>query len=146
MTAPYLTADQFADRFGTLDDGQEASAKALVQVVSDWIRGQKPDADPTAAAQVVFEVVRDSLNLAEFSPLKQFENSTSRRTTSGTFADGDGAALLSEVITDRQKRLLGIALRAAPAYNFPVNDLAMPHESYGVFYSDGYPYRLGPYC
>lgn len=131
MTAPYLEIQAFADRFGPLDDGQTLTATDLLQTVSDWIRGQKPDADTVAAQQVVFEVVRDSLTLGEFSPLKQFENTTSRRTTSGTFADGDAAALLSEVITDRQKRLLGIALRAAPAYNFPVNDLAMPHEYRG---------------
>jgi hypothetical protein len=122
VTAPYLELDAFTNRFGSLSSADSLTATDLLQTVSDWIRGRKADADPVAAGQVVFEVVRDSLNLGEFAPLKQFENTTSRRTQAGTFVDADVSALLDDVITDRQKRLLGIPLRAAPAYSFPVCD------------------------
>jgi hypothetical protein len=125
MSPPYLEVagdNGFAARYGALDSAQTLSATDQLQAVSDWIRGRKPDADPIAAGQVVFEVVRDSLNLGEFAPLKQFENTTSRRTQAGTFVDADVSALLDDVITDRQKRLLGIPLRAAPAWCFPVCD------------------------
>jgi hypothetical protein len=140
VAEPFLAIDEFVSRYGDLGAGDTLTATDLLQTVSDWIRARVPDVDLVAAGQVVFEVVRDSLNLSEFAPLKQFENTTSRRTQSGTFVDADVNALLDDVVTDRQKRLLGIALRAAPTYEFAVNDLAMPHEYRGI------GYHCGPYC
>lgn len=137
MASPFLSIDGFTTDFGrSLTAAETDMATRLLQITSDWITAQNPDVDPTAAAQVVFEVTRDQLNLGEFSPLVSFANTTAHRTQSGTF--DSSADLLKEVITDRQKRLLGIELRAAPSYSFPVDDYAIsgldyPTTPYGYF-------------
>lgn len=121
MADPFLEFAAFETQFGRdLTEAETPVATRLLQVVSDWIRGQKPDVDLLAAEQVVFEVTRDQVNLGQYSAFSQFQNTSSLRTEAGTFKDDDD--LLDEIISGRQKRLLGIPLRAAPAYNFPVGD------------------------
>jgi hypothetical protein len=113
----YLEPDQFAVQFGrTLTDAESLVASRLLQVVSDWIRARKPDADLTAAAQVVFEVVRDALNYGGYERLSKFENTTAQRTEAGTF--DESMKVVNDYLTDLHKRLLGIALRAAPRGHF----------------------------
>lgn len=135
MAEPFLSITDFATQFGSLDAGQTAVATRLLQMTSDWIRANAPSADPTAAAQVVFEVTRDQTNLGEFSPLASFTNITAHRTEAGRF---DLNAVLENVLTNRQKRYLGMALRAAPAASFAVDDYAIsgldyPTRRYSTF-------------
>lgn len=121
MAAPFLEIADFEIQFGRdLSDAETPVATRVLQVVSDWIRGQKPDADATAAEQVVFEVTRDQINLGQYSAFSSFQNTSSLRTESGTFKDDDD--LLDEIISGRHKRLLGIPLRAAPVGYFPKCD------------------------
>lgn len=125
MADPFLSIDDFADEFrGDLSDGDTLVATRLLQVVSDWIRDRKADVDPTAAAQVLFEVVRDAANYGEFERLSTFTNTTVNRTEAGSFDNSRAMVkrVVDDYITDRHKRLLGIPLKAAPAYSFPVRD------------------------
>lgn len=117
---PFLSIVDFAAEYpGTLDNGERTTATRLLQVVSDGIRGLKPDVNEDAAAQVVFEVVRDDLMYGHLGPLSSFQNITSRRTEAGTF---DAAARINAMLTHRQKSMLGIATTLQPLYNFPEND------------------------
>lgn len=117
---PYLEIGPFTTQFGrALSAAESPVATRLLQVVSDWIRGKKPDADELAAAQVVFEVVRDSLNYGGLELLSQFQNTTSLRTEAGTFDPALKA--ISDYLTDRQKRRLGITA-AGPVGSFPKCD------------------------
>ena len=52
---PYLSIDEFTSQYqGVLSDGETIAADRLLMVISDGIRALKPDADYTAAQQVVF--------------------------------------------------------------------------------------------
>lgn len=115
---PFLSIEDFEEQFRrTLDDGQTAIATRLLQVVSDWIRARKSDVDEDAAAQVVFEVVRDALLYGDFDKLKSFTNTTADRTESGEL-DAEAKAV-NDYLTARHRQLLGIgATRAAPRGSF----------------------------
>lgn len=119
---PYLEIDQFEIEFGrSLSDAETPVAERLLQVVSEWIYDHAPaPVSPTAAEQVVFEVVRDALNFGGYELLSQFQNTTAHRTEAGTF-DVEMKAV-DDYLTDRHKRLLGIPLRAAPRGHFPKCD------------------------
>lgn len=117
MASPYLDIGPFTTQFGrALTAAESPIATRLLQVVSDWIRVQKPTADVTAAAQVVFEVVRDALNYGAYERLTSFQNTTSLRTEAGTF--DEAMKMVDDFLTDRHKRLLGIPLLAAPRSSF----------------------------
>lgn len=117
----YLEIDDFETLYdGVLDDAQEQQAELLLQVVDARIRQLKPDADANAAKQVAFEVVRDAILYGPLEKLSEFQNITSRRTEAGTF--DEAMKMVNDYLNDRQKRVLGIALRAAPVYSFPVCD------------------------
>lgn len=120
MAAPFLDATTFADMFRPLSDAESEVVEPYLDVVSNWIRDNKPgvaDDDP-AAKVVTFEVTRDALLYGDFGPLVSFSNTMGPRTKSGTLDPG----AVERFITDRHRRMLGIALRAAPAFNFPVCD------------------------
>ena len=116
MADPFLDIGQFGVEFGSMSDGQAASATRLLDVVSDYIILRKPDADETAAAQVVFEIVRDALNFGPYERLSQFDNETSKRKEAGTF--NSAVALLDELLLPKHKRMLGIPLTAAARGSF----------------------------
>lgn len=122
MDDPFLEITDFKTQFGRpLLEAETPVATRLLQVVSDWIRDNaKPGFRELAAKQVVFEVVRDALTYGPFERLSHFENTTAHRTEAGTF--DYAASVLDDYLTDKHKRLLGIPLRAAPAYHFPVAD------------------------
>lgn len=114
MTAPFLDITAFTAEYqGTLSAGESTTATRLLQVISDGIRALKPDVDATAAAQVVFEVVRDAMMYGHLGPLSQFENATARRKEAGTF--DETAKLLDDYLTGRQRRILGIEIAATAA-------------------------------
>ena len=119
MTAPFLEIDAFTAEYqGTLSAGETTTAARLLQVVSDGIRGLKPDVDTAAAQQVVFEVVRDAIKYGDLGPLSDFLNRTSHREESGTF--DDAARAVDDWLTPRQRRILGITVptTAAPRGSF----------------------------
>ena len=123
MADPYLDIDEFTDEYqGTLSDGEAITADRLLRVVSDGIRALKPDADLTAAQQVLFEVVRDEMAYGHLGPLSTFANTTSRREESGTFAQS--ATLVDDYLTPRHRRLLGlqVSATAAPRGSFTPGD------------------------
>lgn len=115
MTA-FLDIGQFGVEFGPMSEGQVASATRLLDVVSNYITLRKPDADETAASQVVFEIVRDALNFGAYERLSQFDNETSKRKEAGVF--NTAVALLDELLLPKHKRMLGIPLVAAPRGSF----------------------------
>ncbi|OIN79343.1 hypothetical protein [Mycobacterium malmoense] len=123
--ADFLALEEFTTEYGgSLTEAETPIATRLLQVVSDWIRSQAalysitPDDD--AAAQVVFEVVRDALRYGDFEKLSSFANTTSRKTESGTF---DAAQkVIDDYLTPRHKRLLGIPVNAAPVGSFKACD------------------------
>ncbi|MBX9641799.1 hypothetical protein ACX9NE_26790 [Mycobacterium sp. ML4] len=117
MADPFLTVDAFkAEYQGTLTAGETTTATRLLQVASDRIRALKPDADTDAAKQVVFEIVRDAANYGDLAVLSDFQNTTSRRTEAGTF--DQAMKVVTDYLSDRHKKLLGIPLRAAPRGSF----------------------------
>lgn len=117
MTAPLLDITAFTAEYqGTLTAGETTTVTRLLQVVSDWIRGKKPDADAASGAQVVFEVVRDAANYGALEKLSSFENRTSLRHEIGAF--DEDLKIIDDYLTPRHKRLLGIPLLAAPRGNF----------------------------
>lgn len=120
MAAPFLDVNAFAGMFRTLSDPESEVAGAYLEVVSDWIRDHKPGvADDDIAAQLVtFEVTREALLYGEFEPLGSFSKTVGPRSKSGTF----DRTSVEKLVTDRHRRMLGIALRAGPAYNFPACD------------------------
>ena len=125
---PFLSIDDFASQFGRdLSDAETIVATRLLQVASDWIRGRKPDVDPLAAAQVVFEVNRDAINFGAYERLASFSNVTQSRTEAGSFGrDDQWQQVVVDYITNKQKRLLGIPVVAAAAYSFPVGEFDRP--------------------
>lgn len=119
---PYLDIDEFTEQYqGALSDGEKVTAERRLQVISDGIRARKPDADPEAAALVVFEVVRDATAYGHLEPLSSFANVTAHRQEAGTL---DAGRLVDDYLTVRQKRLLGIsaAATAAPRGVFTPSD------------------------
>lgn len=121
MADPFLDVTAFAAEYqGTLATGETTTATRLLQVVSDGIRELKPDVDEDAAKQVVFEVVRDAMLYGALGPLSSFQNITSRRQEAGAF--DPSAKLVNDWLTGRQKRLLGLAAKAAPRGYFPKCD------------------------
>ena len=122
MADPYLDIDEFAEQYqGALSDGEKITAERLLQVISDGIRVRKYDANPEAAALVVFEVVRDAVAYGHLGPLSSFTNVTAHRQEAGTF---DTGRPVDDYLTVRQKRLLGIfsAATAAPRGTFTPGD------------------------
>lgn len=119
MANPFLSIDDFTAEYqGTLAAGEITTATRLLAVISDGIRGLKPDVDENAAKQVVFEVVRDCMQFGHLGPLSSFQNITSRRQEMGTF---DAAAkAVDDYLTRRQRKLLGLplSLTAAPRGRF----------------------------
>lgn len=133
MADPFLPYDDtdaavrdFVGMYGaTLAATERAQAELLLQVASDRIRAlllPKTDADIdiNAAQQVVFEVVRDAVKYGGLEMLSSFQNTTAHRTEAGAF--DEAMKLVDDYLTDRHKRLLGIALRAGPVGSFPVCD------------------------
>lgn len=115
---PFLSIDDFAEQFsGTLTDPEKTVAERLLETVSDWIRGQKPDVDEREAEQVVFEVVRDATNYGAVQLLSDFNNETSRRREAGKF-DARLKATVEDYLTGPQKIRLGIRVGPKPAYTF----------------------------
>lgn len=116
MSDPFLSITDFQSEFvGTLSAAEAITATRLLQVVSDRIRALKAPDDPDvfAAKQVVFEVVRDAANYGDLERLSSFQDITSRRQEAGTFDK-----VVDDYLSDKHKRLLGIAVRAAPRGNF----------------------------
>ncbi len=126
MAAPFLTISEFAAEFGSLGAGQTLTAERLLQVASDRIRQLQPlldvdeDAVPQelfdAAQQVVFEIVRDAINYGGLEKLSSFQNITSRRQEGGTF--DEAMKVVNDLLSDRHKRFLGIAVKTAPRGHF----------------------------
>lgn len=118
---PFLEIDPFTAQFGRpLSSADTLVATRLLQVVSDWIRGHKPDVldDDPAAQLVTFEVTREALLYGDVIPLGSFSKTVGPRTKAGTF---DPIAV-EKFITDRHRRILGIPVLAGPSYNFPACD------------------------
>jgi hypothetical protein len=123
LADPFLDITAFkAEYQGTLTTGEQTTATRLLQVVSDGIRGLKPDVNTTAAQQVVFEVVRDAIMYGDLGLLSEFTNETSRRKESGKL--DESAKMLDDYLTPRQKRYLGITapITAGPRGYFPKCD------------------------
>ncbi|MGQ9348945.1 hypothetical protein [Mycolicibacterium gilvum] len=108
MAAPFLDIEAFTAEYqGALSAGETTTATRLLQVVSDGIRALKPDVDETAAKQVTFEVVRDTIAYGHLGPLSSFQNITSRRQEGGTF--DEEARAVDHFLTARQRKLLGLS-------------------------------------
>lgn len=120
LVDPFLALDEFAAEYGNLSEAESSTATRLLTVVSDWIRSQVVDVNEDAAAQVVFEVVRDAIRYGEYERLSEFTNTTSRRTEAGVF--NEDFKVIDDYLTPRHKRLLGIGLMAAPVASFPKCD------------------------
>jgi hypothetical protein len=75
----------------------------------------------TAAALVVFEVVRDAITYGHLGPLSSFTNVGAHREETATF---DPDRPIDDYLSMRQKRLLGIAAAAtaAPRGRFTAGD------------------------
>lgn len=116
---PFMSIADFVTEYpGTLTAGEKATATRLLQVVSDRIRDLKPSVEPAepAAIQATFEVVRDAAMYGAFEKLSSFQNVTDRRQEAGAL-DAE-MKLVDDYLSDRHKRMLGIALRAAPRGRF----------------------------
>ena len=118
--ADFLDAATFANWAKTPAWASDPVAASLLTVVSDWIRDKKPDiADDDQAAKVVtFEVTRDALVAGEFGPYSSFTKIVGHRTRQAAI---DRSAI-EKFVTDRHRRMLGIALRAGPRGRFPKCD------------------------
>lgn len=130
---PYLEIDQFVIEFGrALTAAETPVATRLLQVVSGWIFNHAPaPVSVQTAQQVVFEVTRDQVNLGQYSAFSSFQNITAHRQEAATLKDDDD--LLDEILSGRQKRLLGISLRAAPRGHFQKCDFGDVGPSFGRF-------------
>lgn len=114
---PFLEIAEFTTEFGrALTAGEQSQAERLLTVVSDDIRSRKPNVDEDAAAQVVFEVVRDAIKYGDLEKFSSFQNITSRRQEAGTF--DDDAKTVDDYLNRRQKKLLGIAVTVAARGSF----------------------------
>jgi hypothetical protein len=121
VTDPFLSIANFqAEYQGTLSAGETTTATRLLQVVSDGIRGLKPDVNEDAAKQVLFEVVRDAMMYGDLGLLSSFQNITSRRTEAGAF--DASARVVNDFLSGRHKRMLGLGASAAPRGYFPKCD------------------------
>lgn len=114
--ADFLDAAAFANWAKTPAWASDPLAAALLTVVSDWIRDNKPDvADDDPAAQVVvFEVTRDSLLSGEFGPVSSFTKVVGHRTRTAAI----DRSVVEKFITDRHKQMLGLSTGPRPAYYF----------------------------
>lgn len=105
---------------GTLNAADAEQAKLLLQVASDRIRtlalAVNLIVDTNAAQQVVFEVVRDAVTYGGLERLSQFENRTLHRLEAGTF--DEAAKVVDDYLTNKHKRLLGLAVLAGPRGSF----------------------------
>ena len=120
MPSPFLSIGDFTIQYNeSLNTAQTAVATRMLQVATDRIVELQPTPDANAAAQVVFEIVRDVIRYGDLEALSEFENDTSRRKEGGVF-DLDRRAV-EDYLTKRHKRILGIPLRATPAYSFPAS-------------------------
>lgn len=113
----FLSKAQFVDWFRPLSDPESEVVEPYLEVVSTWIRDNKPDvADDDAAARVVtFEVTRDALLYGDFGPLVSFSKTMGPRSRSGTI---DRSAV-EKFVTDRHRRMLGLSVRAGARGHFP---------------------------
>lgn len=120
MTAPFLDATAFADMFRPLRAAETAVATPLLQVVSDWIRDKKPDIanNDQAAIFVCFDIARQELTYGKYSQLSDFSETVGRKNVSGTLNITEA----EQFITDRHRKILGLSIVAAPAFNFPECD------------------------
>ncbi|MGB3484019.1 MAG: hypothetical protein WBB07_17610 [Mycobacterium sp.] len=117
MADPFLDIEAFKAEYpGTLTAGETTTAERLLVVASDRVRDLAPNARTTDAQQVVFEIVRDAAMYGHLGPLSSFQNITSRRQESGTF--DDMAKAVDDLLTDRQKKMLGMSRRASPRGHF----------------------------
>lgn len=117
MAEPFLSIEEFTVEYqGELSEGETTTATRLLTVVSDYIRLRKPDVDETAAKQVVFEVVRDSITYGPYERLSSYENETGHRRERGTF--DYAVKVLDELLTAKHKLMLGISIAPKPAYYF----------------------------
>jgi hypothetical protein len=117
---PFLDPSTFASWAKNPTWGSDPLVEPLLTVASDWIRERRPGiaADDQAAQVVVFEVARDALMAGEFGPYSEFTKTVGHRTRSATIS----RASIERFITDRHRRMLGIALVAAPRGRFPRGD------------------------
>lgn len=113
---PFLSIEDFTTEYGPLTAAESATADRLLRVVSYRIRQLKDDPSLDAAQQVTFEVVRDAIAYGALEKLSSFTNITSKRQEAGAF---DAAMkVVDDYLSDRHKKLLGIAVRAAPRGHF----------------------------
>lgn len=120
MADPFLKVGAFAGMFRPLTDAESQVAGPYLEVVSDWIRDNKPgvDDDDSTAKIVVFEVVREALLYGDVAPLTSFSKTMGPRSRSGTFDRG----VVEKFITDRHRRMLGLVVNAGPRGYFPKCD------------------------
>lgn len=115
---PVLDITTFTSWFGTLNPAQTLVATDCLQVVSDWIVENAPNASTSAQQLVAFQVTRDEINLGRYAGLSSFTQQTLHSVKAGTLDREE----IERWITDRHRRMLGISLVADPAYSFPCND------------------------
>lgn len=117
MSDPLLPVDDFTNMYdGELDDQQTAAVTLLLGVASSWILLKNPTVDIPSAQWVLFELARDEVLYGNFSRLSEFSSTTSRRNESGAFDPSMSA--VDDLLTDRQKTLLGISAAADPQGQF----------------------------
>lgn len=146
MAEPLLSEPDFEDMFdGVLTATQTTAVELLLSVASAWILGRKADVDTNAARWVLFEIARDEVLYGAFSRLSDFQNTTAHRTEAGTF--DPKAIAFDDLLTDRQKQLLGIDVAACPAGTFGdgnqvayIDNGAPAH----YYYAPGYYYTYPP--
>ena len=117
MTAPFLDASTFAGMFRPLTTAESNQVTPLLQVVSDWIRGQKPGIadDDSAAILVCFQMARDEILYGKYvGSLSSFNQQTMHSIKAGVI-DRDE---VDKWISDSQRRILGLSLVSAPQFNF----------------------------
>lgn len=117
---PFLDVAQFAAMFRPLSAAETALATPLLEVVSDWIRQHKPgiDEEDAAARVVTFEVTRDALLYGKYAGFSQFQETVAHRSLGGTI----NPSAIEKWVTDRHRRMLGIAVLGTPVYSFPDAD------------------------
>ncbi|AGM12896.1 head-to-tail adaptor [Mycobacterium phage Brusacoram] len=118
--ADFLTVETLAEWAKQPAWADSDLARALLTVVSDWIRDHKPglaDDDP-AAQVVVFEVTRDALLAGDLGPYSSVTKTTSHSSRQVTI----DRAVVDMFITPRHRRMLGLGSTAAPRGHFPKND------------------------
>ena len=116
---PFLSVARFTAMFRPLSSEEAKLAAPLLDVVSEWIRANKPGISPDdpAAIVVCFQVLRTALTHGKYAGLASFTETVAHRTRSGAF-DTRTAEAIGRLITDSHRLLLGIALVGEPAYCF----------------------------